>query len=1094
MRIFQHFLKSAAVVAAFLCLRLAGAPLLYLDFHTGEGVNPALAGLKKVFPEVETVSVQKLEEEKLSAADGKVLLVSESESFPASAVNGLKRYLRSGGDVIFTGGDRPFTEPSVRDGERFLPPAVARKQLSEMPGRDIGAIKSGQKYLRICAPEIAGFPGTAKISGDGRTLRFFFPNYSGWDSWSTVGDPVKIPADTGMIRLQVRGDCPFLSLELREKNGARWIAPFPVTKQWKTVLLPLGAFKIWQSPKNHGDRVKCEDVHTVFFGISGSHTRGVVPGKSYQIEVRNIEAVTVNGGVTLSYPVFSLEGVSPDYKSYVLPGPMKIETASGKTFDYSGSAVSPVPRMTGVGITMNRPWRFIPLATARNDQGGKGYPVWIMLQLDRGYKGSAVAGIGFALNTILEKPELTAELTGLVKRLEAGIFLAAGGPSDFVADLGQEAVYGAELFHVSPGCKVRGTLKAPDGTVTAFERVTDGAPPKIAAKTKITVPGTYLCLVELLNSEGNVVDSITGELNVPDGRPDPASAFVRTDRDNFVIGDTPFYPNGVNFFPIYAMAGIDGNDYWAGWSSRRIYDPELVDAELRAVKALGLNMISIHPSDVNTPDPMAIRDLLYRCRKHGIRLNLYAGGMGTDPLNFDADRFRTLVDKAHLKNDAYLFCYDIVWEAGNFLFDAQHRKHFLPEWNRWVVRQYGTSEAAVKDWKFDPGRDPNGLLKSPTDAQLDDDGHHRVYVAAYRRFMDDCCHRLWQHAVDRIREIDPNHLLTNRAGNIYSYDNGLTGPVKALDFISPEGYAIRNDSAGEGAVGFVTRYIDYTSGGKPVVWSEFGIRVLSAIGNLPDPNRLKAYPDYDRIIYQRGLESGAQGFAPWWWPGGFRVDEDSDCGIVNVDGSLREIAKMIAAYAPKVKEPRNRRHGKTVFTFDRDAGAGGYREAAFHAGGRAYLAAAARGDMLEIRTPATGKTSVDVPIVGIGNVPYTGTNPVKYLNGAVEKLEYRDASGKWIKIADGDRIDASGVLRLRAKLGNTGEVPFIAGSGRGCVSLRVAWKGHAALFPLESDLPRLRDTRLEFELPADAEGEISLRFDARERAAFGESFNFLRGR
>ena len=57
------------------------------------------------------------------------------------------------------------------------------------------------------------------------------------------------------------------------------------------------------------------------------------------------------------------------------------------------------------------------------------------------------------------------------------------------------------------------------------------------------------------------------------------------------------------------------------------------------------------------------------------------------------------------------------------------------------------------------------------------------------------------------------------------------------------------------------------------------------------------------------IESGADGVFFWWYPGGFRIGEDSDFGIINPDGTDRPVTKVIRSEgprflkAPKPKEP-----------------------------------------------------------------------------------------------------------------------------------------------------------------------------------------------
>ena len=86
--------------------------------------------------------------------------------------------------------------------------------------------------------------------------------------------------------------------------------------------------------------------------------------------------------------------------------------------------------------------------------------------------------------------------------------------------------------------------------------------------------------------------------------------------------DQPWYPVGVNYWPLY-VSGMHHDDFWSGWLQQRYYDPELVEQDLERMKALGINLVSIQ-----APRPQFYRNLLdfvCRCRKHDVYVNLFCG-------------------------------------------------------------------------------------------------------------------------------------------------------------------------------------------------------------------------------------------------------------------------------------------------------------------------------------------------------------------------------------------------------------------------------------------------------------------------------------
>jgi hypothetical protein len=281
--------------------------------------------------------------------------------------------------------------------------------------------------------------------------------------------------------------------------------------------------------------------------------------------------------------------------------------------------------------------------------------------------------------------------------------------------------------------------------------------------------------------------------------------------------------------------------------------------------------------------------------------------------------------------------------------------------------------------------------------------------------------------------LDPNHLVSFRQGNTLPHDFALSGPVKHIDFICPEGYAIRDTDEGEDAIGFITRYVDFTTRGKPIVWSEFGQSVWDNVRMAPSPAAILKQGAYSERFYRAALAAGANGTVPWWWVGGYRVDERSDFGILNPDRSERPSARLIREYGPRFRAPRAKPLPAAWFEFDRDAHAGGYCRAAFYEGAAAFRAAAKEGKLLGVRSAATGLDSATVPLAAVGNVPCDGTNPPKYLDAEFNSLQLRDADGVWREAADGAEIVAAAgqPVRARASVGNTQEAAWIGDGPEG---------------------------------------------------------------
>ena len=468
---------------------------------------------------------------------------------------------------------------------------------------------------------------------------------------------------------------------------------------------------------------------------------------------------------------------------------------------------------------------------------------------------------------------------------------------------------------------------------------------------------------------------------------------------------------------------------------------------------------------------------------------------GASPIAFNEPEVAEFLRAGKLAQNPVLFAYDIIWEPGNWMFNADGRKRWDRDWEAWIVERYGDLASAEADWGMDVPR-AGGRVVAPSDRQLAEDGPWRVMVAAYRRFMDDLMSRKWNDAVRRLRALDPNHLISFRQGNTLPHDFALTATSKHIDFICPEGYSIPQGEDGYNAAGFLTRYVDFTTRGKPIYWAEFGRSVWDGTRMRPDAGGFAGQAAYHELFYRAVLDAGARATAPWWWPGGYRVDEKSDFGIINPDGTPRPAAEMITRYKARLQAPRGPSQPAAWFTFDRDAHAGGYWRAAFHEGSEAYARARASGKLLGVRSPGTGSDSSQAPVLAVGNRPHNGHNPPKYLDAEFNQLQILDRDGHWHDLRDGATIavPANSPIKVRASVGNIQEATWLsparAGDTPGAVSLSAA-PGSSLSFrqPIPFDTPYLADADLgEFALPpvVNAQARVVFQMNAEGRAWFGE--------
>ena len=104
--------------------------------------------------------------------------------------------------------------------------------------------------------------------------------------------------------------------------------------------------------------------------------------------------------------------------------------------------------------------------------------------------------------------------------------------------------------------------------------------------------------------------------------------------------------------------------------------------------------------------------------------------------------------------------------------------------------------------------------------------------------------------------IDPHHLISFRQGNTLPHDFTFTATAKHVDFICPEGYAIEQSKEGYDSAGFITRYVHFTTRGKPIVWAEFGKSIWDAARMEPSPQLAIDTAAYHDMFYRMVLEAG----------------------------------------------------------------------------------------------------------------------------------------------------------------------------------------------------------------------------------------------
>ncbi|MCC6697273.1 MAG: hypothetical protein IT365_16715 [Candidatus Hydrogenedentes bacterium] len=937
---------------------LGAAPPQVAVFHA-EGLTdtPAiLEGAQRVAPE----GIDALPPETL-------LLLHHPAVFPAAALRPVEEFVKRGGHLLAVG-EPPFTKLVYRRHDGTW--ADLETCLGETPAAhplvDWGAV-NGQPAQRGSGHPPASATYTALEDGYSGVL--VIPEAASWETRELPCSKAADPADDVLLfRASGAGRATQLLVELREHDGARWMAKVALTPEERGIGIHRSAFRYWPdaAPTNRGgegdmpDFTRCQ---AVIFGFAASHM--ALHAGRYEYTIRGVATGKCTADVsTPNLP--RLEGFSPSYKLFQAE-PARIEwstSTTGMSNSNHSTVWSAIARP--VHASPDRDYFWQPHAKGFDENG-----VWCCTPFSTTWHTSGATWS----------------------------FLGADlAPQDL------EATVAALREHIAQGPPVA----RPPALETTWE-------------------------------QGPCIE-------VRDGR--------------FMLDDKPWFAHGINFWPLY-VSGMEPPEYFSHWLTSANYIPELVEADLATLESLGVNLVSIQYARVK--EAPQLRDFITRCGRHGIKVNVFlSGAHPIHPSAMDnlAERpFMELLRAADLRGNPHVFAYDLAWEPRMGVY--AERRQYDALWLEWIVEQYGSLERAEAVWRFPVPR-VDGVITGPTDEHLMHDGEHRIMVAAYRRFADDLISRRYGEVVRLAKTIDNTHLFGARTGYGGTGTKGvvrvmpfqLTSGAAHLDFLSPEGYGYGPENISDAAL--VSAYARWAGNGKPVFWSEFGRSVLNG-GDIALAQQAKLYLAFAEML----KVSDADGWACWWYPGGLRVDEQSDFGIIAPDRAIRPSARVLGETAgslaalPDYAPPLESLEIEPDATPDGLAGAVERHSAEFS---KAFDSK----KIPHLRTAGTSTDSTNCPFTAVGGIAYEAPGPIQHLNAEIAVISFRD-----------------NILRIRAL--NTGEASW---SVEDC-GMTVVSNGSVQVFPLSGPVSRFE--AVEIEIPA-APGQVVVMKSTR----FGEFGQRLR--
>ena len=901
----------------------------------------------------------------LSAQRFDLLVLPGARSLPAVAAPAIENYLHQGGDLLALGlpaWDEALFELNGR--------WVSRANFEAV----IGAQKPGKILFDFAQADLSQWRRTSDnpalrtthevVAGaGGKALHVAIEKLTGWDTYLSPALTNAFPAGHGLTCFRAKGGprTKQLALEWTEADGSRWIATVELTPDWKSYALTPEAFKAWESPPARSgkqDRLRPANVARFVVGLAHSHTPQVGEQNEYwfadlgtavspfgearlpdEIEVPHLEGFSpgylffpINVGAASHLSLASLFGADA-LEAGVAKTSLKVNP--GATLGLQGMH----PRPRGVGFNQERPFRWEPLLAVRDGENHdyRGAIAALLVHVQPPFRGGVWATFTPSEAAFYQQPLVMNCLRQTLARMRRGVFLAEGGAEFFTTFPEQRFNVGARVVNFGRAAATNLSLSMELGP----ER---GHPNRVVKQTTLTLaPGADQAIQEQTQLQGvdehlvrvtlragdAVVDSLSHEI----GRwqPKPKPEFIAARDGGFWLRGKPWKVNGVNYMPSSGI-GLANQQHFEHWVGRGAYDPEIIERDLRRMEAMNLNAVSVFIYHESL-GAQHLLDFLRRCEAHGVRVNLSLRP-GT-PLDFRWSEMRELIEHYRLTQNDTVFAYDLAWEPRHE--PSALKADYAKLWSAWVQKRHGSVDAARKTWgvgaenfKFEIS-DLNSLPAPPM-KWFTQDGPWRRLVRDYRLFLDDLLREKYATARRLVRSVDPNHAVSFRmqhAGDptfnwdaFLPYDfNGLTD---AVDLWEPEAYGRIGDWEKVKPGRFTADYARLCDPNKPVVWAEMGHSVWNNQQMSPAAEQLDFQARYFRDFYRMLADSGADGIFFWWYPGGYRLNEHSDFGIINPDGTDRPVTKIIRDEGGRLLQASKRGTRSDYWiTVDRDQDARG---------------------------------------------------------------------------------------------------------------------------------------------------------------------------
>lgn len=883
---------------------------------------------------------------------GDTLVLTDCGILPVETAGPLDAFAEGGGRLVCLGGTL-FREPVIsgkgldtQSDDRWFTRESFHKELSQIP--------LDRVLFDFSEPSLEGWsrgandsnhPSTFELERDperGQALHGHVLELNGWDHLSTPLRGRILEGQTLVCFWAKGGErTDQLAVEFEESDGSRWIATVDLKPEWRRYVLNQSEFRFWESiPERSETSFQLTNAVRFSVGLATTHTKGLRGDHEFWID-----EVGTRGPHELAEREWGVEfrnrdPLYPAYHVYSCSDVTGIEnrwaglrqTAPELGIPSEVSAFHPRPQSTGWNKSRENRW--IPLLEAFSAQGEDRGVVAAM----RFTAGTEKLWVGFApedpgwyrLETTLS---YVAALIGRIH--DGGPFLWEGGTTQYTYFPDQSIEFGAQMVNGGETLgshHLRFEILDPYSDTVLFRRESKKGDTHLETEKLpagfLRKHSAYQIAVSLIESSSTeegarIVDQLVHSLDV--WEPNPDLEWVSAAKGYFTIGGSPWYPYGVNYMPSSGVAREEWRQF-EYWLDSDAYDPEIVERDLSRIEGMGLNSISafLYHRSLNSWN---LIDLLRRCERRRLRVNLSIRP-GT-PMDFPWEQVKETIQKNRLAENRTVFAYDLAWEP-HFEGKEPRQEEHGEEWNRWIESKYGSLETAAENWGHAP-EIVEGSAQVPGSRQWYEPGPWNEMLADYSHFLDELLGNRYGEARKKVRTIDNRHLVSFRMQ--HSGDPTYWGPtwipypleglVDAVDILEPEAYGRIGgwDRVKPGM--FTAAYCRAIAPDLPVYWAEMGLSCWDPQKGAVTAEKESVVADYYRDFLRMARESYANGISFWWYPGGYRTNENSDYGILNPDGTDRPVTRVIRENASLIENLGQRPKPDVILPMDRSWKPGG---------------------------------------------------------------------------------------------------------------------------------------------------------------------------